>query len=787
MSDAVQVYAEAFVVGVLAHAACGSTHELADVADACEKRAHFPRTGVRFFFCSRSADYFAARREAEEAYVRSLQKLTKRSFLSDTTYLPVEYKPVYDRLVAELAEAAHAHTTLERRILRDCEEPLRAAPNHGEWAKIKRHDETLAPIMKEINALESQLAKDQKKFDSKKTGAAQAKVTNTQQSLARAVGQWDRHAPLVAGAYERMDRGRLTMLRDAARQLARVQCDFAKETYDMARNTGHTAQSFDPEREVLAFAHKMRPAPRSGALRGAPSAPSEPSEAPHQVPRMPSRTSMRRTSLPQLRRTHDEPIVPPTRDQATSSPRFSVPLPSALFHTSQPRASEMAPVQETPDEGPVEAPPSAPFARESTASPFSREMRGSPQAFDQAPYNRAQSPWEPSQPADENSRAADGARMPSDAGMHFATRRATTQFSDVPLPDANQDEAAAWEHMRMQLRNSSIGVPSPPSGRRDRSEYRKTSYDLLEGASPREEAWAPHAPLSPPPIAAAAEAPASVPAPAPPLASAFSPATISTTQMSPVAHAVPLSARIVERVNVMWVGSALTRVMVVGEVRLSILAGAVDGGRARIALSNADQLEKVAAHPDLVYEVVGAPDLYEVDLAELAKSGSDTVALRYQLRASDARAAPLLLEPKWRCEAQQSSLLVTYRVNNASLLAERAPHAALSGVHFSVAIPPETPVVGSVLSQPVGDWDPDAQQLAWQRAASLPLGDGEAHKILARFPVAAQGTPQPVSVAWQLTAHTVSDVGLEARAGAHPIVFASVHRETVAGKYFAQP
>ena len=76
--------------------------------------------------------------------------------------------------------------------------------------------------------------------------------------------------------------------------------------------------------------------------------------------------------------------------------------------------------------------------------------------------------------------------------------------------------------------------------------------------------------------------------------------------MSPVVHAVPLSARVVERTNVMWVNGALTRVMVVGEIHLTMLAAGPTSGRARIKITHADQLEKVAAHPDVLAEVAGA-------------------------------------------------------------------------------------------------------------------------------------------------------------------------------------
>lgn len=43
------------------------------------------------------ADYFAARRDLEATYLKALQKMAKRSFLSDPQALGVGFAPVYER------------------------------------------------------------------------------------------------------------------------------------------------------------------------------------------------------------------------------------------------------------------------------------------------------------------------------------------------------------------------------------------------------------------------------------------------------------------------------------------------------------------------------------------------------------------------------------------------------------------------------------------------------------------------------------------------------------------
>lgn len=81
------------------------------------------------------ADYFAARRELESAYLKALQKIAKRSFLSDASALGPAFAPIYERLIAEVGELASIHGELEHKIGEECEYSMRSAPNRGRWAR----------------------------------------------------------------------------------------------------------------------------------------------------------------------------------------------------------------------------------------------------------------------------------------------------------------------------------------------------------------------------------------------------------------------------------------------------------------------------------------------------------------------------------------------------------------------------------------------------------------------------------------------------------------------------
>lgn len=73
----------------------------------------------------------------ESSYLKALQKLAKRTFLSDVSALGPNFSPVYERLISEIGETASIHGVLERKLGVECEQPMRGASSQGEWARIK--------------------------------------------------------------------------------------------------------------------------------------------------------------------------------------------------------------------------------------------------------------------------------------------------------------------------------------------------------------------------------------------------------------------------------------------------------------------------------------------------------------------------------------------------------------------------------------------------------------------------------------------------------------------------
>lgn len=243
------------------------------------------------------ADFMAAQCEAEEAYIKHLQKAAKR--FGDPAHIPIEYRPVYACLVDQFGQLAQLHTVFARQLQRQ-HDMLHTAPAHGAWSALARHDEGMAPSIRELQSLESHLAKDQRKLEQKRTPAAQSKLAATQEALSRAQAAWQSRAPIALQAYEAADLERLTMLRDAAIHLAKDQSELARGLYDMARTTAQAAKAFDPRADMARFVG-VQHAPHGIAL------PSEYMDASHRSQAAPAAIE----TPPQVGPREARPMPPP--------------------------------------------------------------------------------------------------------------------------------------------------------------------------------------------------------------------------------------------------------------------------------------------------------------------------------------------------------------------------------------------------------------------------------------------------------------------------------------------
>ncbi|WFD21676.1 Suppressor of Profilin deletion [Malassezia equina] len=652
-------------------------------------------------FNDQLAEYLTARCEAEEAYVKHLQKATRRTI--DTNYVPEQFQPVYDRLLSEVTDILHIHTTLAHQLQRDVE-ALQQLHTQGEWANLARHEEALAPILKDVQSLESQRAKSQRKLDKKGNASTQQKLLSTEDALQQARQAWRHRAPTMIQAYESADGQRLFSVRNVIKNFCKAQGDAAKALFDTARTTFQAVHHFDPIADMEQFAG--------------------------------------------LDSAHEAPT------------RFAVPLPSAAMHTpdASRTPSRMEEVPQALSSDPMEAPPAPRPSDEAPPAPL-RDMDRPV-----SPLHRAS--MLPTPTLHRESMATPRVRPVSSLPMGAPAPRAPTAMSmqsslshTSRASSTSAEDRETLQRVRDQLRQSGAeidGHTSQPRRREVRASVaqsvdRRLSYMNLSPMAPPSQ-W------GSPAIDRMREEPTE------------SSRVADTPTFTPAS--VPWHAHICERVNALWKGHELTKVMVVGEVRIALDSSCAPCGMAPLQLGGTQSLAQVRTRPG-VCAMTSEPGMYELDLGALARAGDSATVLEYEVHVpSDLRAqyVPMLLDALWRCEPQQSSVLCTHRTNPSF-----ASSVHMEGVSFHVRIPRETPVTGHVLSEPTADWDPDTQELVWHTQA-----DDTSGRLAARFPLATQGAPQPITACWTVQNCLLSQVEVLGQPTAPT-------RTLVAGKYFVQP
>ena len=873
------------------------------------------------------ADYFAARRELEETYLKQLQKLSKRNFLSDPSSIPPGYAPVYERLIQELAEVASAHGELEKRIAEECEAPVRNASSKGEWGRIKEQDDSLANTLRELNSLESQLQKDQKKLEaasSKKASQANAKVHETERSIAQTMQIWETEAPFAFQTYQRIDAQRLELLKETVAKFETAQSDAAQRIMSISERTMQECLTFDTQAEMQDFILKngVVGATTPSAARNGRAPSSRPTAAPvgaglNRQASVASRSISSRTGADSSARGRNgaglgefgasttsinsaDRTMGSTQD-ATPSKSAGSTLKNAFSRFGRGRSNKDSANTQTVYGGLPDEPADSSFASMSRSgtlrqnsglpptSSTSRNIAGLAGADDSvdlmAPGSSGglMAPLTPSSaPGRKNSATVPAAAPPlganppststpltdsegysipppdrkpwetaavggaagaagAGAGSSLLddddnedsrdtfdnslnSRVGNMNISSQPISEDTSKDKAALERMKSTLQSS--GPPSRRSTtRRDRRDVRNTTYNPAFGgvgsgddsrlsqfgtltASPQTSLPGSPSPFGP---QSTFTGTAGVGRHRTQSIASVSSSTTNNNPFENSATSSPVKASLSERVNVIFVGREISKVMVVGELSVNVNPSLGSGAMGRplhIRIEAFEQLEKAAPNPAFLKSVPGGstPGEYLLDVKSLLEqgagsglpgSGAQAVVLKYQLHVPESRKdefVPLALHAQWRCESQQTSFLMTYSPNascrfSPSPTSSDSMPAVLQDLQFAVQIQPSS--VSNILSKPTATFVAETKSLFWKinESVSLLPGTGEVNKLLARCQIQGPQTiPSPVHLKWRIIGKTISSLGVstvDAAEGAARID--EVVRQCVAGKFIASP
>ncbi len=148
--------------------------------------------------------------------------------------------------------------------------------------RIKDHDDSLANTLRELNSLESQLQKDNKKLEtasSKKASQANAKVQETERSIAQTMEIWETEAPFAFEAYQRIDAQRLELLKETVAKFETAQSDAAQRIMSSSEKTMQECLTFDTQADMQDFILKNGVVGRTTSSSNGRSTSSRPSAA----------------------------------------------------------------------------------------------------------------------------------------------------------------------------------------------------------------------------------------------------------------------------------------------------------------------------------------------------------------------------------------------------------------------------------------------------------------------------------------------------------------------------
>ncbi|KAI9710545.1 MAG: hypothetical protein M1820_002681 [Bogoriella megaspora] len=228
----------------------------------------------------------------------------------------------------------------------------------------------------------------------------------------------------------------------------------------------------------------------------------------------------------------------------------------------------------------------------------------------------------------------------------------------------------------------------------------------------------------------------------------------STTIKHPDLHSPGLNSSIVETVSAWFEQGSITKAAVIGELALAYNSTDITStpGQDTIRLEHFSILEKVAPNLAFVSQIPDKSGEYTVALSNISKT---QVAFKYQVHLDESSLgthAPLLLNPAWKCEPTQTSVILSYSLNPAFLehAGSETKSVTLSNVVLVIHLEPAAKPT-SCQSKPVGTFSRDKGLIYWRLGDVTLTADGAPQKLLARFITENEAKPGFVEGRWEIT------------------------------------
>ncbi|CAG8438632.1 8714_t:CDS:10 [Ambispora leptoticha] len=165
--------------------------------------------------------YFSERAAIEDAYVKSLQRLSsKRHLIADRSILGA-FSNVWDPLFHEIAEISNIHSLFVDRISEEVETPIRGITTSEDWSQLKNVSKDHEERLLKVNKLKSK----NEKLSGKKHEASEMKLKEVQKALDNLQNEWLQEAPHILEKYQSVDETRLTNLKESIARFETIQVE----------------------------------------------------------------------------------------------------------------------------------------------------------------------------------------------------------------------------------------------------------------------------------------------------------------------------------------------------------------------------------------------------------------------------------------------------------------------------------------------------------------------------------------------------------------------------------
>ncbi|KAF9388193.1 hypothetical protein BGX21_000375, partial [Mortierella sp. AD011] len=777
------------------------------------------------------ANYFKERAHIEDIYAKSITKAFQKHFVTDTQALGTFAAP-WEKLNAETVELATLHGQFSLRISNEIEKMLRDYIKTTEWQTLlaetschhiaKEFDEKQAKVTKYAKAIE--------KVSGKKVLITEQKLSEYAQQLESTRTAWRSEGPALLQRYQSLDQNRLENLKQGVSSFEALQTEIALQIVEMSSRTSSSVAEFEPVMDMELFASEASVNLHSLEPHDGASIVSQPSIANGDVGNMEAHRNGKHkrgvTGGSQLSN------VSYSTDRSAPQPKASIEnnRPVNIHEHVRSESSVLGSALDVPTnhvdaEGFSIPPPDHGIWSDTGASSVCDDERSETSSFSQAPQKMLMEIKQDTVTESTDEARAALERVTSTLKQTKTVSRRHPGRREVRSMYQSEDSMNAFNSLHSSPLSSTFTPDSPfansPASRvfnttsthQSSTAFspagsRATTLGLPIGSNPAQSQFPPTSPL-PSTNGTEAETGAAAAAAAVPAViigqslstesgSVFSSGSSvpgSPTAASPIAATPSNGAMVagagqkqtwvvsvIEKVHLHTQSGEVAKMMVTGDVIMNLEGSDIDPElpkRAVLRLGQLQALDKYVPNHVFLTAKDGTEGAYWVNLEMLSQAmqqngqSQGMPVLKYQVKINDEESKhkmmPLLIQPNWKCEPHQTSLLVNYKANAHCGLSmesqgensDASGNVYLSDLSFLVPVSGE---VVNVQSKPTGVWSRDSKKMLWDvDNVLMSRTSPEPHKLLARFemnPSGGASQPSPTAAKFRVHGKLLSEVNI---------------------------